>query len=200
MNVTAVTIGIGEQHFFYAQKGCQAVKELLSIDTKIITEEHLHYAVGVHNLEKIWSLKFSIFDIFPDIETVMYFDVDWRPLQKFNVLDFCPDPEKIYFAPDHCNTEFVQQLEIKYGLTPGTYVNAGWFVANKKNKGLFQYCRDNICNLDRSFYGDQCVLNQILKNNITIVSNRLNAFTLDSFPLEEILGYHSKDNYTFYKM
>jgi len=199
MSVTAVTIGIGEPYLTYAQKGCKEVQTLLGIETRIITEDFLHLGVGCHDQEKIWSLKFSIFDIYPDIDTVMYFDVDWRPLQKFNILDYCPDIEKIYFTPDHSGYWFVQELEKKYGLLPGTYVNAGWFVINKKYKDEFTTCKNNILYYDRSFYGDQCVINQVLKNKITIANRRLNAFGFHEFQREEVLGLHNKEeNYNYY--
>lgn len=200
MDITAVTIGIGEPYLHYAKKACKEIKKLLNINTKIITEDYLEYATGSHEQERIWSLKFSIFDIFPEIDTVMYFDVDWRPLQSFNILDYCSDINKIYFTPDDSNSSFIQELEKKYKLLPGTYVNAGWFVANKKFKKDFNYCRDNLTYIDRSFYGDQCVINQVLREKITLANKRLNTFTLNEFPKNEILGLHNKDiNYNFYK-
>jgi lipopolysaccharide biosynthesis glycosyltransferase len=197
--ITAVTIGIGDPYFLYAQRACKEVEKFLNIETKIIDEKYLKYCVGSHHQESIWSLKFSIFDIFPDIDTVMYFDADWRPLKEFNILDYCSDSEQIYFATDCIESPFIQNLEIEYGLKPGTYVNAGWFVINKKYKTLLNYCRDNLCNINRSFYGDQCVINQILKDKITLVDKRLNNINLQEISEEETLGLHNKDlNWKFY--
>jgi lipopolysaccharide biosynthesis glycosyltransferase len=199
--ITAVTIGIGDPYFLYAQKACKEVEKFLNIETKIIDEQYLNYCVGSHYQESIWSLKFSIFDIFSDIDTVMYFDVDWRPLKKFNILDYCSDPDKIYFTVDRPDLPFIQNLEIQYNLKPGTYVNAGWFVINKKNKTLLNYCRDNLCNINRSFYGDQCVINQVLKDKITLVDKKLNNDDLEKISEEETLGLHNKDlNWKFYNV
>jgi len=198
--ITAVTIGFGEPYFSYAKKACKEVNKFLDIETKIITEEYLNYCVGDHQQEKIWSLKYSIFDIFPEIDTLMYFDVDWRPTKKFNILDYCPDKDKIYFTQDVSDFYFIQDLEKKYGLEPGTYVNAGWFVINKKNKDLLNYCRDNFYTFERSFYGDQCVINQVFKNKITIVDKKLNNKNIVNEFNEETLGLHDKDlNWKFYE-
>jgi lipopolysaccharide biosynthesis glycosyltransferase len=199
MKVTAVTIGIGEPYLTYAQKGCKEVEKLLNIEARIITKEYLHLSVGCHDQEKIWSLKFSIFDIFPELKAVMYFDVDWRPLKEFNILDYCPNKDKIYFTPDHSDYWFVQDLEKQYGLEPGTYVNAGWFVIGRNNKHLLNHCRNNFYNYNRSFYGDQCVLNQVLKNKITLADKRLNFLKIENFAYEDVLGLHNKEiNYKFY--
>lgn len=201
MNVTAVTIGIGEPYLEYAKKGCKQIEKLLKIETKIITDEYLdRYFVGTHNQEKIWSLKFSIFDIFPDIETVMYFDTDWRPLQEFNILEYCPDINKIYFTTDRSDYWVIQNLEKQYGLKPGTYINAGWFVVNKKYNDMFRYCRENFYNFKRSFYGDQCVINQHFKDKITLADKRLNVLDFNQCSYDEILGLHNREiNYKFYK-
>jgi len=199
MNVTAVTIGINEPYLTYAQKGCKEVEKLLGIETKIITEEFLEYCVGDHEQERIWSLKFSIFDIFPEVDTIMYFDVDWRPLQKFNILSYCPDKDKIYFVQDRSEFWFIQDLEKNYNLIPGTYVNAGWFVINKQHKHFFDYCKYNFTFFNRSFYGDQCIINQVLKDKITFADKRLNVFDVEAHPYEEILGLHNRaKNYKFY--
>lgn len=198
MKVTAVTIGIGEPYLTYAQKGCHEVEKLLNIEARVITNKFLHYCVGNHEQEKIWSLKFSIFDIFPDIETVMYFDVDWRPLQKFNILDYCPE-NKNYFVTDRSDYWFIQNLEKQYNLLPGTYVNAGWFVSNKQQKHLFDYCKNNFFNYSRSFYGDQCIINQVFKNHITFANKELNVLTPEKFIYKDILGLHNREiNYKFY--
>ena len=199
MNVTAVTIGINEPYLTYARKGCKQIEKLLNIESRIITEDFLHLGTGTHEQEKIWSLKFNIFDIFPDIETAMYFDVDWRPLQKFNISDYCPDVDKIYFTTDRSEYWFVQELEKKYGLLPGTYVNAGWFVINRQYKDLLDYCKHNLVFFDRSFYGDQCVINQVFKNRITLADRCLNVLDMNAFPYNKILGLHnSTENYKFY--
>jgi lipopolysaccharide biosynthesis glycosyltransferase len=198
--VTAVTIGIGEPYFSYAEKACKEINKLLNLETKIITEEYLNYCVGDHKQERIWSLKYSIFDIFPDIDTVMYFDVDWRPIKSFNILDYCPDKNKIYFTQDDSDSCFIQDLEKKYGLEPRTYVNAGWFVINRKNKDLLTYCRDHFYTFDRSFYGDQCVINQVFKNKTTIVDRKLNYKDVSDPLYGETLGLHNKNlNWDFYE-
>jgi len=72
MKKVAVTIGIGEEYLFYAQKAAERVRALLGIETRIISDEHMHLALGeqYNLLERVYSLKWRIFDIFPDIDQV----------------------------------------------------------------------------------------------------------------------------------
>ena len=52
----AVTIGIGE-HLAYAQKSAEYVRKHLGLETRIITDEHLHLALDLPTLaQKVWTL------------------------------------------------------------------------------------------------------------------------------------------------
>jgi len=126
----AVTIGIGE-HYAYAQKSAELVRKHLGLETRIITEEHLPFALDLQIFShKVWTLKYRIWDIFPDLDFIMYHDCDWRPVRDFDVMDYLPDSNDLYFCLDR-NNDHTQELEGRYGLKPNTYFNAGWFVVGR---------------------------------------------------------------------
>ena len=115
MKPVAVTIGIGE-HLDYAKKSSEYVRNYLGLETRIITEEHLDYGIpSLGFTHKVFSIKFSIFDIFPDIERVMYHDCDWRPVRQFDLMPYIPDPNGLYFVLDRSGRTDLQDLERKYG-------------------------------------------------------------------------------------
>lgn len=172
----AVTIGIGE-HYAYAEKSAEYVRKHLGLETRIINDEHLHLALDLPTLaQKVWTLKYKIWDIFPDLDFIMYHDCDWRPVRDFDIMDFLPDPNDLYFCRDRQN-DHIQGLEKKYGLEPYTYFNAGWFVANRKHKALFDHCYTNYHNYDVVWH-DQCVSNQVMKGLVTLADKRLNLMDL----------------------
>ena len=199
MKPVAVTIGIGK-HLEYAQKSLEYVRDYLGLEARIITEEHLGLAVpGISRTHQIFSLKFSIFDIYPDIERVMYHDCDWRPVRKFDLMPFIPDPKALYFCLDRVEGEHIQGLERKYGLPPKTYCNAGWFVAHRDQSPMFQYCKEHYLDYANR-WGDQCVFNQINTGKITVADRRLNVMDLGKlYHDSEVLAYHGGTNYGVYE-
>lgn len=198
MKPVAVTIGIGE-HLDYAKKSSEYVRNYLGLETRIITDEHLDYGIPSLGFKhKVFSIKFSIFDIFPDIERVMYHDCDWRPVRQFDLMPFIPDPNGLYFVLDRSERTDLQDLERKYGLPPKSYCNAGWFVAHRDHKPAFEYCKDHYFDY-ANLYGDQCVFNQALHDKITLADKRLNVMDLrEIYHESEVLGYHTSWNYPIY--
>jgi lipopolysaccharide biosynthesis glycosyltransferase len=194
----AVTIGIGE-HYAYAQKSAELVRKHLGLETRIITEEHLGFALDLPTFaHKVWTLKYKIWDIFPDLDFIMYHDCDWRPVRDFDIMDFLTDPNDLYFCLDR-NNDHTKGLEKKYGLKPNTYFNAGWFVANRKHKALFDHCYTNYHNYEVVWH-DQCVSNQVMKGLVTLADKRLNVMDLyKDYHESEILAFHSSGNYPFYQ-
>jgi lipopolysaccharide biosynthesis glycosyltransferase len=194
----AVTIGIGE-HLAYAKKSAALVRKHLGLETRIITDEHLHHALNLTQFnEKVWTLKYKIWDIFPDLDFIMYHDCDWRPVRKFDVMDFLPDPNDLYFCLDR-NNDHTKDLEQQYRLKPSTYFNAGLFFANRKHKPIFDYSYRNYFRF-RTTWGDQCVSNQAMKNLVTLADKRLNVMDLNTdIPNSKVLGFHSTFNYAVYR-
>jgi len=198
MKPVAVTIGIGE-HLDYAKKSSEYVRNYLGLETRIITEEHLDYGIpSLGFTHKVFSIKFSIFDIYPDIERVMYHDCDWRPVRKFDLMPYIPDPKALYFCLDRSEKSDLQDLERQYGLPPRSYCNAGWFVAHRDHKPTFDYCKAHYFDYDNQ-YGDQCVFNQVMQDKVTIAEKRLNVLDLYKIYHEsEVLGFHTSGNYPVY--
>jgi lipopolysaccharide biosynthesis glycosyltransferase len=200
MNFIGVTLGVGEPYKTCAEYACKEVEKNLNLETRLITDEHLDLSLGSSQLEKAWSLKFRIFDIYPDLEHVMFFDCDWRPLKFFNIEEFCPNRNKAYFVADRSDYWFIQNLEQQYSFNPGTYVNSGWFVVNKSmHKHLFEKCRTEYYNYPKSFYGEQDMFNHIFHNEIVLADKRLNVQDVHRMPFDEIIGLHNREeNHKFY--
>ena len=199
MKPVAVTIGIGK-YLNYAEKSSEYVRNYLGLETRIITDEHLDYGIpSLGFTHKVFSIKFSIFDIFPDIERVMYHDCDWRPVRQFDLMPYIPDPKGLYFALDRVETDHIQDLERKYGMKPRSYFNAGWFVADRDQHQMLQHCKNRYFDY-RNRWGDQCVLNQVNKGKVTIADRRLNVMDLGNlYPDSEVLAYHGGTNYPIYE-
>ena len=199
MKPVAVTIGIGK-YLNYAEKSSEYVRNYLGLETRIITDEHLDYGIpSLGFTHKVFSIKFSIFDIFPDIERVMYHDCDWRPVRQFDLMPYIPDPKGLYFALDRYENSHVQDLEKRYNLPPRSYFNAGWFVAHKDHQSTLQHCKSHYFEYPNQ-YGDQCVLNQVIKDKLTLADKRLNVMDLFNIYHEsEILGFHGGTNYPIYE-
>lgn len=207
-NVVAVTIGIGEQYRFYAEKAAEEVRKMCGIEVRIVGDEHLPLAhkIDTGNVDDLkhrtWTLKYRIFDIWPDLDEVMYFDCDWRPVRPFDIakefgallsgheIALCHDRYN-----DHC-----EELRKLYGL-PFTYHNAGFFLTNKN--GMAKVAKPFFDNYNRlpKKWGDQCVLNQILNfTDWTTLPKKFNIQDLyDQAHPSEVVGYHSGTNYKFFE-
>lgn len=213
----AVTIGVGNDWYDFAKWAAGYVERNLGLKTYIIGEEFLKYSFSpnVEDMSQRSScIKFLLFDIFPGVDRIMFFDADWRPVRKFNILDYVPDEEKLYF----CQDKDEDNLGLKYGLPPNRYFNAGWFVASRKHSHLFKKCYETYNKYDTVWF-DQCIMNQVFNKEVTLVEPKLNV-KLDlsakggwasysdlendwnsycDFSKGEILGFHHGCNYEIYK-
>lgn len=200
MSLTAVTIGIGNEYETYSKLACNEVTKYLNLETRIITADYLNLGIGETFEDKLASLKFLIFDIFPELDRVMYFDGDWKPLRSFNVEELCPVNDKAYFVTDRSDYWEVQNLERMYGFEPGTYVNAGWFIINKEHKHLLERCKQEYLIFPKSYYKEQDTFNYVFRNDMLLADKRLNVLDLPAMPYEHILGLHNKEeNFKFYQ-
>jgi len=202
MNLVAVTLGVGDIHEKAAQSACKEVETVLNLKTRIITKDFLYLGIGDNIGHQIASLKFQIFNIFPDLEYVMFFDSDWRPLKYFNILDFCPQYNRAYFVADRSDYWYVQNLEKEFNFEPSTYINSGWFLVNKKaHKHLLNACKEKYYSYPPTFYKEQDMFNHIFHSEMILADRRLNVLDLGVFPYDEILGLHNKEeNYRYYNL
>lgn len=199
MKAIAVTIATGD-YFRYGEKAAYEVSKFMGLETRILSDEHLKWAVKSDSFkDQVCSLKFSIFDIFPDIDLVMYHDCDWRPVRPFRLSDYIASFDQFLACVDRVEGDHVKGLEKRFNLQEGTYFNAGWFVANRRHADLFRHARDNYFDYENVWF-DQCVFNQVLKKQVQLVDKRLNIMDLNGqYKLSEILGYHSGiNNYNFF--
>ena len=206
--LVAVTIGIGDEFRGYAEKAAQKVRDLCGIEVRIIGDEHLHLAHqinrgGVNDLKhRVWTLKYRIYDIWPDLDAVMYFDCDWRPVRSFDATAHFLTIAKHYdiaICKDRTN-EHCEGLKKQYGL-PHSYMNAGFFLTNKKGMGKVSKVFFEKYNRLPKKWGDQCVLNQILDQfKWSPLPKKYNVQDLYSQAHNsEVIGYHSHSNFEIYR-
>jgi hypothetical protein len=212
MKTAAVTLGVGNNDFIEMAKfHGDLVKEYLGLEVRIIGDEYKHLGFKKsHWYPSITyaTIKISIFNIYPDLDRIVFFDADWRPVRPFNIFDYCPDPEKIYFTIDrNLYSEDVKELEVKYNIKPGKYFNSGFFIVSRNAKKYFDEAYENFYQYDEKYF-DQCVLNHVLKDKITYADKRLNVqdikentiFETDTlFSNSEVLAYHSSTNFNIMK-
>jgi lipopolysaccharide biosynthesis glycosyltransferase len=211
MKTAAVTIGIGTDFSEMSNWTGSFVEKHLGLEVRIIDEKYQNLGFKKnHWLPSITSatVKISIFNIFPDLERIVFFDADWRPVRPFNVFEYCPDPEKIYFTIDRNHySEEVKELEKKYNMSSGTYFNSGFFVVSRSAKKYFDEALENFYDYEEKYF-DQCVLNHVLKDKITYADKRLNVQDIKNctifdkstlFPNSEVLAYHSNTNWNIMK-
>jgi lipopolysaccharide biosynthesis glycosyltransferase len=196
MKTQAVTIAINDplekddSWLPYAQWSSDLVKKYMGFNPSIVGEEYLKYGVGHSSWDKITSIKLLLFEIFPDADRIFYFDCDWRPVRQFNLWNYCPKEEGLYFVEDR---PVCEELRIKYQMK-NPYFNAGFFIADRKYSNLFKYAYDHYYEYERKWV-DQCVMNQVFDGNVSYLDKRLNVKDLDVFPNSEVLAYHNGHNY-----
>ena len=129
----AVTIGVGDEFEKFAKWSARKVEKHLGLKTYVLGEQFLQYANSpgweMDMAQKSSCIKFLLFKIFPNADRIMYFDADWRPVRDFNIYDYVPDENNLYF----CRDDDPEKLGEKYGLGKDRYFNAGWFVASRKH-------------------------------------------------------------------
>lgn len=213
MKTVAVTIGIDmgpyedDTPMWYrtayrrlAAWSCGHVEQNLQIETRIVGKEYLHLGVGRFPAS---TVKLALFDIFPDIDRLIFFDADWRPVRKFNLFDYCPDPEKLYFTKERQPAKMIHDLEDKYGLERNRYFNGGFFVATRKHHAhLFRRAKENYHKYSEKWV-DQCVMNQDFNSEVTLADKRLNSQDIpkcfnEGAPIiknRDVLAYHHQKNH-----
>jgi len=207
MKTAAVTIGMGKDFYEMATWTGGLVEELLGLEVRILDDRYHHLGVKEKDhdfMQKASTVKFSVFDIYPDLERVVFFDADWRPVRRFNIFDYCPDPDKMYVTVEKPYSEELKYLETFLELQPETYFNGGFFVVSRNFKKYFEVAKRDFGNYKEKYF-DQCILNQVLKGKVTYADSRLNVKVLKNydpnalFNNSEILGYHHGNNYHILK-
>ena len=169
----AVTIGVGDEFEKFAKQSARKVEKHLGLKTYVLGEQFLQYANSpgweMDMAQKSSCIKFLLFKIFPNADRIMYFDADWRPVRDFNIYDYVPDENNLYF----CRDDDPEKLGEKYGLGKDRYFNAGWFVASRKHASLFEECHKRFDQFETTWF-DQCIMNQVFNDKVTFADPRLN--------------------------
>lgn len=202
MKIQAVTMAINhpaddsnENWLLFAEWACDRVEENLGLDRPVIlSNEVLHLGINSTPFDHITSIKLLLFKLFPKADRIFFFDCDWRPVRKFNLFDYLPKEEGLYFTIDR---QMCEELKIQYGMK-NPYFNTGFFIADRSYEYLFDIAFKNYTRYKRRF-GEQCVMNQVFDGHITYLDPRLNVKDYESYRPSEILGYHSGNNYEIFK-
>ncbi len=169
----AVTIGVGKEFNEFAKWSAAKVKKHLGLETYVLDDQFLKYSnspgYDMDIGQKASCMKFLLFKIFPNADRIMYFDADWRPVKNFNIYDYVPDENNLYF----CRDDDPEKLGEQYGLGKDRYFNAGWFVASRKHAPLFEECHNRFDQFETRWF-DQCIMNQVFNDKVTFADPRLN--------------------------
>lgn len=198
-----VTIGIGNDHLFYAKEAAKRFSHFTGLNTFVMTEEYLkeveHYnifSLAKNNHDKILFLKFFIFDFFAD--DVVYFDCDycavdyWRPDKMFD--------GRFIAARDRIHSLYGAKV---ISSNVHNYFNGGLMIASyKHHRRFFDRCVKQ-ANTVKFKFGDQCIFNAIAENvklPIKYIDKRYNCLDYAGVMTEsDVKGVHNSFVYNHYK-
>lgn len=198
-----VTIGIGEEHLFYAQEAAKRFSHFTGLKTIVMTEEYLkeveHYNVfslARNNHDKILFLKFFIFNFF--VDDVVYFDCDyctvdhWRPQKMFDGR-FTAVRDRIHSL---YNAKIIPS-------NVHNYFNSGLMIASySHHRRFFDRCVKQADTVKFKF-GDQCIFNAIaedVKLPIKYLDKRYNCMDHAGVMVDsDVKAIHNSFVYGHYK-
>jgi hypothetical protein len=164
-DMIGVTIAIGPKYRFFAEQAAKRVEKYLGIETMILGDGCAGMAANICPAdvkELSCVLKFYVFEATAK-DKVFYFDADWgmrRPPSKEELAML--ESDNFLCVKDRIHCDSVKECEKRVGIEPGTYFNAGFFVANRRRHyEVFRWCQDNYENVAKCYW-DQCVFNHAL--------------------------------------
>lgn len=211
--MVAITIGVGEEHNFYAHEAARRMRKYTGLDTYILDDNHMK-EYGSHPVFKLADpkkcechyIKFFIWDILPNENDILYFDCDYCALREFQpdlYLDYglWASPTNALLTVRDRTSEL--QPHKQNIATVLHYFNAGFFIARRdRHQGLAELCK-KYPNRDGIQWNDQCIWNQTVVNNKTKISYlpRIFNFLDTGQPLLDSNPYaiHSSANYDHYR-
>ena len=167
MNITAVTMGMDEQNYKYAQGAAARVERFTGLKPNIVNEFYSDREFD-NIFTKIIYNKLFMFDMFPDAEMIMYFDNDWclnKPID-FSLIK----EDKFNAVLDRYWAEFLQVHCRNMGVDVNKYFNAGFWVVHRNFKWIFDKAK-NI--YPYSAFLDQDSLNKVINEHGTQLMNIL---------------------------
>lgn len=200
MKIVAATLGINDPFIDnddmdkFAYWNAEYFQKSTGITPHVLEDGLLKHGIkNPYYFNIVTSIKFLLFDIFPDADRIIYFDADLRFVRKFNLWDYIPNESGVYVVKARDKTQY---LKAKYELK-NDYFNNGFFVVDREYAALLKYCHMHFNDFEGVWY-DQCVMNQVFDGFATFIDDRLNQRDLGKYPNSEILGYHNGENYQIY--
>ena len=122
----AVTIGVGEKYQLLARLAAESCQRQTGLETVILGEEDML----AEQFTRSHFLKFSLFDRFPDVENILFFDADTLFLRRFDpwVFEAC---ESVVAVRDHENADWIKADAKRAGIAASEYFNSGFFIVNR---------------------------------------------------------------------
>lgn len=150
----AVTIGVGPTWQTVAELAAHRCQKMTGLHTVVLGDE----ALSRHGLEKPHHLKFRLFDEFPKVDTILYFDADTIFLRPWDVRDHRRTSEFIC-VPDLSTENVVINESRSIGISPGSYFNSGLFIASRTHHERMFHLAEELSGQLHSTFHDQTYLN-----------------------------------------
>ena len=122
----AVSIGFNQRRRL-AEVSAAEWTARTGLPVRIIGEEEMKaygFTVAEH-------LKFRLFDLCPEAETILYFDPEWMCLHQWDPAEFAGREEIVGIA-DRAGEEVIRLEAAKCGVVPEDYLHTGFFIVNRR--------------------------------------------------------------------
>ena len=153
-SMIAVTIGVGSKFAPLAQMAAASCAARTGLPVMVLGEE----AMARHGLKLPHHLKFHLFDEFPDVETIFFFDSDIIFLRPFDARQF-ENAAEFVCVRDAWDRECVISDAKGIGIPPREYFNSGFFILNRaRHSAMLRLASQLYGRIPASFH-DQTHLN-----------------------------------------
>ena len=153
-NMLAVTIGVGPEGDELAPMAAKLVEKNLGLETRILNADHYRRSGCDH----ICFLKLDLFDLFPDVENILYFDADLMFIRPWEPMRFV-DRAEFIGVRDINYASWIRSDCAAHRIPSNDYINAGLFIANRTHHTtMFELAKQLAPNRQGELY-DQTVLN-----------------------------------------
>lgn len=132
----AVTIGVGSPFDEMAQCSANRLRALTGLKTYVLDRDTMHKWIDSREINRWGSvsctiLKFKLFEIFPNVESILYFDADLVYLRKWEPR-ILSGAESFICVRDHWFHPYIQAEACRAGMPADAYFNIGFFIASRR--------------------------------------------------------------------
>jgi len=150
----AVTIGVGEKYELLATLAADSCRQRTGLEVHILGPE----AALRHGVQHPHHLKFRMFEEFPEVENILYFDADTIFLKQFDPRAYANLPELVCVG-DLWDRGWVIQDARRVGIPPKEYFNSGFFILNRTHHRKLLERAEALLKTLKSPFKDQTQLN-----------------------------------------